>query len=161
MGRGSGYTSSSAQLGAAEHWGWGWHFVSQVGSSSQPLSVEQIGSALLGTRLGLCRSDWALETSLLCFYPHGHPGKFWLCTLRAAFTALQSVPRKEGFLAFALFIIGKMISICEVSSHVLWRGKSAGNLGSVRDALWIVIDWALDFASPLSALENQTLNIFM
>lgn len=126
-----GYTSSRVQLGAAVHWGWGWHFVSQVGSSSQPLSVEQISSALPGTRLVLCRSDWALEKSLLCFCPHDHSGKFWLCTRQAAFTALQPVLRKEGYLAFALFITGKkMISICEVSSHVLWRGKGAASLGT-------------------------------
>lgn len=84
-------------------------------------------------------------------------------TLRSAgsFYALQPVLRKEGFPAFALFIMGKkMISICEVTSHVLWRGKRAGNLGKFyrcslncnRLGSWPCFS---------SALENRTLNIFI
>lgn len=161
MGRGSGYTSSSVQLGAAVHWGWRWHFISsQVGSSSQPLSVEQTSSALPGTGLGRCRGGWALKGSILCFCPHDHSGKFCLCTLQAAFTALQPVLRKEGFLAFTLFITGKMISICEVSSHVLWRGKSACN---VRKCYRCSLNCNGLGSWPCfsSALENRTLKIFI
>lgn len=52
--------------------------------------------------------------------------KSLFCTLQAAFTTLRSVIRKGLPGLLCLYLEEAMISICEVSSLVLWRRKGAG-----------------------------------